>query len=66
MLEIDLPSELLIYKDKIEATIKPFIEIKAKSENNLRLWQSKFGGFPYFPKGLQYPTDAKGQAMFLL
>jgi uncharacterized protein YwqG len=66
MLEIDLPSDLLIYKDRIEATIKPFIGIKAKAEKKLRLWQSKFGGFPYFPKGLQYPTDSKGQAMFLL
>ena len=65
-LEIELPNELLIYKEKIEATIKPFIEIKSKAEDNLRLWQSKFGGHPYFPKGLQYPTDSKGQAMFLL
>ena len=31
MLEVDLPSELLIYKDKIESTIKPFIEIKTKA-----------------------------------
>jgi uncharacterized protein YwqG len=66
MLEVDLPNDLLIYKDKIEATIKPFVEIKAKAEDNLHLWQSKFGGFPYFPKSLQYPTDSKGQAMFLL
>ena len=64
--EIELPNELLIYKEKIEATIKPFIEIKAKADDNLRLWQSKFGGLPYYPKGLQYPTDSKGQAMFLL
>jgi len=65
-LEIELPNELLIYKENIEATIKPFIEIKAKAEDNLRFWQSKFGGLPYFPKSLQYPTDSKGQAMFLL
>jgi uncharacterized protein YwqG len=65
-LEIDLPIELLTYKENIEATIKPFIKIKAESGNNLRLWQSKFGGLPYFPKGFQYPLDSKGQAMFLL
>lgn len=65
-LEIELPNELLPYQERIEATIKPFIEIKAKAENNLWLWQSKFGGLPYFPKGLQYPVDSKGQAMFLL
>lgn len=65
-LEIDLPNELLAYKDRIESTIKPFIEIKAEAKDNLHLWQSKFGGLPYFPKDLQYPTDSKGQAMFLL
>jgi len=65
-LEVDLPNELLIYKEKIEATNKPFIDIKAKAEDDLRLWKSKFGGFPYFPKDLQYPTDSKGRAMFLL
>lgn len=65
-LGIELPKELLIYKERIEATVLPFIEIKTKAEANVRLWQSKFGGLPYFPKGLQYPTDSKGQAMFLL
>lgn len=65
-LEINLPDELLVYKKNIEATVKPFIEIKTKAKNNLLLWQSKFGGFPFFPKGLQYPKDSKGQAMFLL
>jgi uncharacterized protein YwqG len=65
-LGIELPNELLAYQEKIEATIKPFIEIKAKLEDNLRLWQSKFGGFPYFPNGFQYPTDSEGQAMVLL
>lgn len=46
--------------------IKPFIKIKAKTKDHLRLWQSKFGGLPYFPKEFQYPTDSNGQAMFLL
>lgn len=65
-LETELPKELLIYKEKIEATMMPFIEIKAKADKNLRLWQSKFGGLPYVPKDLEYPTDSRGQAMFLL
>ena len=65
-LEIDLPDSLLIYKEKIEATIKPFVEIKAKTDDKLLLWQSKFGGVPYFPKGSQYPIDSKGQSMLLL
>lgn len=62
----DLPNELLPYKERIEATIKPFVEIEAKPERYLLPWKSKFGGFPYFPKEFQYPIDSKGQAMFLL
>ncbi len=65
-LDVDLPSELLIFKNNIETSIKQFVEIKAKAENSLHLWQSKFGGFPYFPKGMEYPKDVNGQPMFLL
>jgi len=65
-LGFELPDELLVYKERIESTIKPFVEIKARAEDNLLLWQSKFGGLPYFPRGLQYPQDSNGQAMFLL
>lgn len=65
-LEIEYPNELLIYKEKIEATIRAFIEIKTKAEDNLLIDQSKYGGFPYFPKDIKYPIDSKGQAMFLL
>lgn len=67
-LDIDLPSELHIFKKNIEASVKQFVEIKAKAkaENNLHLSQSKFGGFPYFPKEVQYPKDVNGQPMILL
>ena len=65
-LDVELPNELLAFKENIEASIKPYVEIKAKTENNLHLCQSKFGGFPYLPKGFHYPADSKGQAFFLL
>lgn len=32
----------------------------------LRLWQSKIGGFPYFQKSHEYPTDPNGQSLLLL
>lgn len=32
----------------------------------LRLWQSKIGGFPYFPKGNKYPVDPNGKPPLLL
>jgi len=65
-LDFELPSELLPFRKNIEATIKPFVEVKAKLNDTLSVWQSKFGGFPYRPRDVQYPTDPKGQAMFLL
>ncbi len=66
ILDYELPSELLAFKADIEASIKPYIEIKAKLDSNVDLRQSKFGGFPYLPKDCEYPRDAKGDAMFLL
>jgi uncharacterized protein YwqG len=65
-LEIELSNQLFAFKETIEATIKPFIEIKAKADSNLRFWQSKFGGFPYLPKNYQYPKDASGHYLSLL
>ncbi len=65
-MESELPPELLPYKQNIEASIRPYIEIKAQRAESLRLWQSKFGGLPYLPKGFQHPTDTKNEAMLLL
>ncbi len=65
-LDVELPESLIAFKKNIVASIKPFIAITARLENNLKLWQSKFAGLPYFPKTATYPIDSKGQAMFLL
>lgn len=64
--ELELPEELKQFKLNIESTIKPFIEIKTKRDKNLSLWQSKFGGFPYFPKEMPYPRDIYNKEMSLL
>ena len=66
LLETELPPELIPYKSRIEATIKPFIEITARLEENLMPWQSKFAGVPYLPGDAEYPLDSRGQPMFLL
>lgn len=64
--ELVLPKELEPFRQNIESSIKPYIEIKAIKEDTLTLWKSKFGGFPYFPKSNPYPRDAKNQPMMLL
>ncbi len=65
-LDVDWPSEFLPVRERIEQTARPYIEIKAKPEAQLRLWQSKFGGLPYLPKRSKYPKDASGRALLLL
>lgn len=65
-LELPLSPELEKYRDRIEATIKPYIEIQTQNHEPVNCWQSKFGGFPYLPKGFEYPKTAGGKYLFLL
>ncbi|MGB7894556.1 MAG: YwqG family protein [Microcoleus sp.] len=65
-LECPLSPELEKYRDSIEATIKPYIEIKTQKNDDVNWWQSKFGGFPYLPKGFEYPKTCDGKYLFLL
>ncbi|MEG4912907.1 YwqG family protein [Microcoleus sp. B7-D4] len=65
-LEFPLSPELEKYRDRIEATIKPYIEIQTQNNDDVNWWQSKFGGFPYLPKGFEYPKTADGKYLFFL
>jgi uncharacterized protein YwqG len=65
-LDIDLSPELEKFRDKIEATVKPFVKITAKENQKLTWWQSKFGGLPYLPKNYDYPRDSNGKPLYLL
>ncbi|MGK7919370.1 MAG: YwqG family protein [Trichodesmium sp.] len=68
-----MPEILEPYRTKIEATIKPYLEINLVANENLTWWQSKFpgrkkskGGFPYLPKGYDYPKTPEGEYLHLL
>ncbi|MEG3901647.1 DUF1963 domain-containing protein [Microcoleus sp. B4-C5] len=65
-LEFPLSPELENYRDRIEATIKPYIEIQTQNNDGVNWWQSKFGGLPYLPKGFEYPKTCDGKYLFLL
>ena len=65
-LELPLSPELEKYRDRIEATIKPYIEINIQNNDSVNWWQSKFGGLPYLPKGFEYPKTCDGKYLFLL
>ena len=58
--------ELEVYWEKFEETVKPYIHIETKIDNNMSLWQSKFGGFPYWPKDIEYPAGKDGEPMYLV
>lgn len=63
---LKLPSELEPFRSRLEATVKPYVEIKAQSTRETTFWQSKFLGFPYLPKGFAYPTTPNGDHLYLL
>lgn len=64
--KLPLSPELEKYREQIEATIKPYIEIEIENNEQVDWWQSKFGGLPYLPKGFNYPKAADGTYLFLL
>ncbi|KKK37527.1 hypothetical protein WQ57_13900 [Mesobacillus campisalis] len=53
------------YRNEIEKTAKPCISITTV-DGKPALYESKFGGFPYLPKGADHPLDEKGRHMSLL
>ncbi|KAF3886506.1 MULTISPECIES: YwqG family protein [Nostocales] len=48
------------------AITKPYLEILPYPTSETTPWQSKFGGFPYFPKQTPYPTAPDGTPLSLL
>lgn len=70
-----LPSQFEPLRLYIEAKLQSYIKIdvgeevqwlnSAWSGDPLEPWQSKIGGFPYLPKGTNYPTDRETGEMML-
>jgi uncharacterized protein YwqG len=48
--------ELKEYWEKFESTVKPYIEIKNQINEKMSYWQSKFDGYPYWPKTIKKYT----------
>lgn len=51
---------------QLEPLARPCIRITAKPAGELFLFDSKFGGYPYWPKNKAYPVDSYGNYMYLL
>lgn len=70
---LTLSKSLEPFRNRIESTIKPYVRMEVGDafvefhfKERLGLWQSKIGGFPYFPKGHDYPADCNGKPFHLL
>lgn len=44
----------------------PSVRIEAHPRKPEHRWQSKFGGVPYWPKGMDYPRTSKGDPLYML
>lgn len=62
---IELPEILERFRDKIEQTIKPYINIKLQEQKTMP-WESKLGGNPYLEIGMEYPKTSNGEYLRLL
>lgn len=63
---LSLPPALEPFRDKILATRRPFVRVKAQPSRATSLWESKVGGAPYLPKGTPFPTAPDGRELFFL
>lgn len=62
------PKALEPYRARLAATEKPFIRIALEETEAATLppWQSKVGGYPYWPQDASYPVSADGRPLFFL
>lgn len=63
---IQLPVELESWRAKFESTSRPFIKIHPQENKITDWWQSRVGGMPYLPKGMEFPATPEGKELFFL
>lgn len=64
--KVDRATTDLIIKKIKEKTMKKSIKINEEEAANLSIFDSKFGGLPYWNEETEYPTDKNGDALILL
>jgi uncharacterized protein YwqG len=63
---LSLPESLEPFREQLLKTKQPFVRLKAGPSRATAWWESKVGGFPYLPKGTDYPTAPDGRELFFL
>ena len=67
-------NKLVIARDKLDViieslkkdTVRKAINIETEEKADLKLTDSKFGGYPYWPQGMEYPVNSAGVKLVLL
>lgn len=62
----ELPEALLEWAAQIEATRRPYLQLKPVANVTLSPAQSRLGGTPYWPIEMEYPTRTNGTPLYLL
>jgi len=62
---LKLPKLLRPYRQQIEATLQPVVELSL-SEEPMSAWSSKIGGVPYRPNSEVWPLDPAGSPLSFL
>ena len=62
---LKLPKLLTPYRQQIEATLRPVVELSL-SEEPVTAWSSKVSGVPYRPQGRAWPLDPVGLPLSFL
>jgi len=63
---IQFPQELESFFPVFENLKKKFINITNSTQKDVQIWQSKFGGMPFLPNGVEYPKNKAGKPLYLL
>lgn len=61
-----LPPELQPFHSKIAASKLSYLHIQLEEATSVNPYQSKLGGYPYLPIGVDYPKGENGQALDFL
>lgn len=63
---IQLSESLRPFGNQLMQSRRTFLRLKPNSNPPIAPWNSAIGGLPYWPKGLPFQTDEKGEYLLLL
>ncbi len=64
--QLILPPELEPHREKILSSVRPFLKILPQAAGETTWQQSKIGGNPYLPLGVDFPKNNEGKPLYFL